>query len=144
MAILRFDAKDYLQTKVVEAAIYPTEISKIEGPTKSSSGKSSSYFVDFRITDGAYEGKTRTVAFNTGTNSPSLLGEMQFFPTAYFLILAQALGTDDSEPKNKDLDTDELMHQPFSCQWDIATVEGRLINTIGTFYKAGYEDKPAF
>jgi hypothetical protein len=139
MPIIKLTAADAMQTKVAPAAIYKCEISKIEGPKKSSSGKSYTYFVDIRITDGEYENKTRTLCFNTESSSPSLLGEMQFFPVAYFhQVLAATEGKLEADVTDIDLDTDSLLHAPFDAQWNVQTVDGRLINTIDAFYPAGY------
>jgi hypothetical protein len=145
MAIINFTAADALQTKVVEAGIYPSMISKLEGPTKSSSGKSYNYFVDIMISSGPYKGKTHTVVFNSESNSPSLLGEMQFYPTAYFLQVEAAILGKDVVPEDHKLDTDNLLDKPFDASWGVATVEGHLINIINGFHPAGYgAGAPAF
>jgi hypothetical protein len=145
MAIISFTASDALQTTVVPAANYPTEISAIDGPKKSSSGKSVNYFVDVTITEGTYKGKTRTIVFNSETNSPSLLGEMQFYPQAYFLIVNAAITGKKVEPADFQLDTDTLLHKPFVGQWGVGTVEGRLINVINGFQDtASASASPAF
>ena len=146
MPIIKLTAADAMQTKTIPAAIYKCEVSKIEGPKKSSSGKSFTYFVDVRITDGEYANKTRTICFNTESNSPSLLGEMQFFPVAYFHQLNAAIeGKLEVEVADLDLDTDSLLHAPFDAQWNTEIADGRPINTIGTFYPAGYgENAPGF
>jgi hypothetical protein len=145
MSVIHFGAGDFLQTKVVEAGLYPSEVSKIEGPSKSSSGKSISYFIDITIADGPYKGKSRTVAFNSGTQSPQLLGEMQFMPMSYLLLLAQAMNLVNGQPQEFALDTDNLLHQPMDVNWGVATVEGRLINIINSFHNKGYAaSAPAF
>ena len=146
MPIIHFTPADALQTKVVQPAIYKCEVSDFQGPKKSSSGKSLHYFADIMITDGEWKGKTRTIVFNTETSSPSLLGEMQFYPVSYLLQLQAAVeGKDDVDAIEQDLDTDSLLHSPFDCAWGTATVEGRLINVINSFHPAGYgESVPAF
>lgn len=145
MPVIHFGESDYLQSKTIEAGIYPSEVTKIEGPSKSASGKSVSYFFDITITEGKFKGKTRTIVFNSGTQSPSLMGEMQFFPTSYMLQLAQACNIDDGEVKQTSFDTDNLLHQPFDGAWGVATVDGRLINVINAFHNAGYAAAaPAF
>lgn len=145
MAVIHFVPADALQTKVVEAAIYPCEVSKIEGPTKSTSGKSTSFFVDITIVDGPYAGKTRTIVFNTGTKSPSLLGEQQYYPQSYLLQLDAAIKNIEVVPRDYALDTDELLNQPFDAAWGIATVEGHMINIIVSFHPSGYgASAPAF
>ena len=145
MAVIQFTPADALQTTLVEAGVYPSKISKIEGPKASSSGKSNNYFVNIQITDGKYKGKERTIVMNSETNSPSLLGEMQFYPDSFFLTLEAAIKNKKVEAIAQALDTDTLIDQPFDAQWAVATVEGRLINTIVAFYPAGYAAKaPAF
>lgn len=139
MAIIHFTAGDALQTKVIEPKIYGCEVSSFDGPKKSSSGKSVNYFVDIEVTDeGPYKGKARTIVFNSGVNSPSLLGEMQMYPVSYLLQLQAAIeGKDDVDAVSQDMDTDQLLHAPFDCAWGTAIVEGRLINVINSFHPAG-------
>lgn len=145
MPVIHFTPADALQTKVVEANIYPSEVSSIDGPKKSGSGKSNNYFVDISITEGPYKGKTRTIVFNTETKSPSLLGEAQFYPDCYFLELDAAINGTKVEAIDKDLDTDTLLHKPLDVAWGVATVEGRLINIIVSFHPKGYgAAAPAF
>lgn len=145
MPIIRFTAGDALQTKVIEKGIYPSEVTEIKGPQKSTSGKSYSYFVEISITDGQFKGKTRTIVFNSESNSPSLLGEMQYYPQAYMLQLHSAITGRKIEPENFELDTDELLHAPFDAQWDQSTNEGHLFNVINNFYPRGYaESAPTF
>jgi hypothetical protein len=147
MPIIKFTAADALQTKVIPAKIYQCQITKIDGPKKSTSGKSYGYYVDIEVTeDGPYQHKTRTLCFNTEMNSPSLLGDMQFFPDSYLLIVNAAIeGKLGVDVVDFQLDTDSLLNAPFDAQWNVQTVEGRLINTVDAFYPAGYGEKvPAF
>ena len=145
MAVINFTAADALQTVVVEVGVYPSQIVKIEGPKASSSGKSVNYFVDVAITDGKYKGKERTIVFNSESNNASLLGEMQFYPQAYFLQVDAAINNKKVEAKDYPLDTDTLVNAPFEAKWGVATVDGRLINTIDAFYPVGYSaSAPAF
>ena len=145
MAVINFTASDALQTTIVQPGYYPSEISKIEGPKASKSGKSNHYFVDIRITEGPYKGKETTVSFNTETNSPSLLGDMKFFPVSYLLQVEAAITGVAVQPADHQLDTDNLSLKPFDTQWVVATVEGRLINDVVAFYPAGYgKTAPSF
>lgn len=145
MPIIHFTAADALQTKVIEKGIYPSEVTKIVGPQKSSSGKSYTYFVDIAITDGEFKGKTRTLAFNTETSSPSTLGEMQYYPDCYLLQLNSAITGLEVVAEDFQLNTDDLLHQPFDAQWDQATNEGHLFNIVINFYPSGYAaSAPAF
>lgn len=145
MAVIHFTAADALQTTVVAANIYPTQISKIDGPKKSTSGKSVNYLVDFEIIEGPYKGKTRTVMFNSENNNISMLGDMQFFPTAYFLNLDSAITGREVKPEEYQLDTDELLHKPFDAAWGVQTVDGHLVNVVNSFHPRGYgSSAPAF
>ena len=145
MAVIRFTAADALQTTTVPADIYPSEITQITGPTKSGSGKSTHFFVDIAITDGRFKGKTRTVIFNSGTNNISMLGDMQFFPQAYFLIVDSAITGREVKPEEFDLDTEALVHKPFDAAWGVMTVDGHIVNVINSFHPAGYKSSaPAF
>jgi hypothetical protein len=145
MAVIHFNAADALQTTVVPANIYPTEISSLTGPTKSTSGKSVHYFVDFTITEGEYKGKTRTVIFNSESNNVSLLGDMQFFPQAYLLTVHSAISGREVKAEDFALDTDELVNQPFDAAWGVQTVDGHLINVVNSFHPKGYgAQAPAF
>jgi hypothetical protein len=145
MPIIHFTAADALQTKVIDAGIYASEVSKIEGPKKSASGKSFSYFFDISVVDGLYKGKTRTIVFNTESNSPSLLGEMQFYPVSHLLQLDSAITGREVTPENYELDTESLLHAQFDAKWDVATNEGHLFNVINSFHPKGYgADAPAF
>jgi hypothetical protein len=138
MAVIQFTPADALQTTIVQPGIYPSEVSKIEGPKASKSGKSNHYFVDIRITDGQYKDKEITVSFNTETNSPSLLGDMKFFPVSVLLLLDSAINNRKVVPEAYQLDTDTLAMRPFDSQWAVQTVDGRLVNDIVAFYPAGY------
>ena len=136
MAIITFTDADAMQTTVVEPGIYPSQVTKIEGPKASKSGKSNHYFVDIQISDGKFKGKEVTVSFNTETNSPSILGDMKFFPVSYLLQLDIAINV--GERKGRQLDTENLLFKSFDSQWTVQTVEGRLVNDIVAFHPAGY------
>lgn len=145
MAVIHFSASDALQTKVVPSAIYPSEISSINGPTKSSSGKNMNIFLDIMISDGPFKGKTRTIAFSTGSNAMSLLGEMQFFPQPVLLELDAAITGREIVPEDYSMDLDTLLHKVFDASWGVDTVNGHLINTINGFHPRGYSaTAPAF
>src|ERR1035437_8177142 len=118
MAIINFTPADAMQTIVVETDYYPTQIIKLEGPTKSSSGKSFNYFADFAITDGKYKGKERTIIFNTESN--------------------EAINNKKIEAVNFALDTDTLVMKPFDAQWVATISEGKAVNQIVSFHPTGY------
>ena len=145
MAVIRFTPADALQTTLVEGGVYPSEISKIEGPSKSKSGKSLNTFVDLRIVDGKYKGKEITILFNDEMNSASVMGDMSMFPNSYLLVVDGAIKGRKVDAVDYELDTDSLLNQPLDFQWAVQTNEGRLINTIVGFFPSGYGSKaPAF
>jgi len=145
MPVIHFTAADALQTTVVKPNIYPTEITSISEPKKSSTGKSYSYIVDFQITEGEYKGKMRTVMFNSESNNVSLMGDMQFFPQAYFLQVDSAITGRQITPENYSIDLDDLKNKPFDAAWGVQTVDGHLINVINSFHPRGYgASAPAF
>jgi hypothetical protein len=145
MPVIHFNASDALQTTVVAADIYPSEVTQITGPTKSQSGKSVNLFFDITICEGKYKGKTRTITFSTGSNSVNLMGDMQFFPQAYLLMLDAAISGREVKPEDYNLDTDTLLHKPFDASWGVTTVDGHMVNVINSFHPRGYGSSgPAF
>jgi hypothetical protein len=71
-----------------------------------------------------------------------MLGEMQFFPQSYFLVIEGAINGTGMNSEDHALDLDGLMHKPFEASWGIATVDGHLVNTINSFHPKGYSSKP--
>jgi hypothetical protein len=138
MAVIQFTAADALQTTVVPANIYPSQIVSITGPNRSTSGKSVNYFVDIEIIEGQYRGKLRTVVFNSESNNISLMGDMQFFPQSYFLMVDSAINGREVKPTDYSLDLDNLVHKPFDAAWGVQTVDGHLTNVINSFHPKGY------
>ena len=145
MAIINFTPADAMQTIVVETDYYPTQIIKLEGPTKSSSGKSFNYFADFAITDGKYKGKERTIIFNTESNEPFNPGGMQMLPQSYLLQIDAAINNKKIEAVNFALELDTLVMKPFDAQWVATISEGNAVNQIVSFHPTGYAaTAPAF
>ena len=138
MALIKFTPADFLASKVIEAGNYQSQITRIEGPIQSKTGKSIHYFTDIEIIDGPYKGKARTIVFNSVTNSPSVLGEAQFFPQTHLQLLDEAINGTDQTPREYILDTDSLLHKPFTATWGIGVNEGRAFNVINAFHKQGY------
>jgi len=138
MPVIQFSPADALQTTVVPANIYPSQIASITGPKNSSSGKSVHYFVDIEIIEGQYKGKTRTVIFNSESNNISMLGDMQFFPQSYFLLVDSAINGREVKAVDYAFDTDSVLHKPFDAAWGVETVEGHLVNVINSFHPKGY------
>ena len=145
MPIIQFTPADALQTTVVETGCYPTAIVKIDGPTKSGSGKTYNYFIDFQITEGRYKGKERTIMFNTGSSEPFNPGSMQMLPQSYLLVIDAAINNKKVEAIDYALDTDTLLHAPFDADWISILSEGRPVNQITGFHPSGYaKSAPAF
>lgn len=145
MAVIKFTAADALQTTVVPADVYPSEVTSITGPTRSQSGKSFNYTVNISIVDGKYKGKNRTVIFNSESNNIGMMGEMQFFPQSQFLNLDSAVNGREVKPEEYLLDLDNLLNKPFEAAWGVETVEGHLVNVINDFHRKGYKSQaPAF
>lgn len=139
MAVIKFTKSDLMQLKTVEPGFYTSEVTKIEGPTKSGSGKSINYFFDVAITEGDFKGKTKTITFSTGVNNQTMLGEMQFFPTSHLTLLDAAISNNGKlKADGYDLDLEQLLHKPFDAKWSVNTVEGRLVNLIDSFHPKGY------
>ncbi len=136
MPVITFTDADAMQTTTVEPGIYPSQITQIQGPKPSKSGKSNSYFFDIQISAGKFKGKETTLVFNTETSSPSLLGDMKYFPVSYMLQVDAAIN--GNAPGAKALDTDDLLFKPFDSQWTVQTVEGRLVNDVVAFHPSGY------
>lgn len=145
MAVIHFTPAEALQTTVVPANIYTSEIVSITGPAKSSSGKSTNYFVDIQIVEGQYKGKARTVIFNSESNNAAMLGDMQFYPQAYFLMVDAAINGREIKAEDYALDLDTLLHKPFDASWGVATVDGHITNVVNSFHPKGYgATAPAF
>lgn len=147
MPIIKFTASDMMQTKVIPAGIYPSEVTKINGPVKSGSGKSYHYYFDITITEGQYKGKTRTISFNSETKgNATQLGEMQYFPMPTMATdLDFAITGVDHGIKDYELNTDDLLNKPFDAAWGVNSVDGHLTNIIVGFHPKGYgAEGPAF
>jgi hypothetical protein len=115
MPIISFTAADALSGVLLEAGKYPAEIIGIDGPRRSNSQKSVSFFTTFRITTGQFSGKELRVAYNTETSSSGLLGDLQFSPASDFLKIEAAIKQARVEVKERpNFDTDELLHKPLT------------------------------
>lgn len=144
MAIINFNEGDALQTVTVENGTYLCRFTKIEGPKASSSGKSNSFYATIQIIqDGKYKGKEKEVVFNTGTRSPSLLGDLKYFPHTALLEVNAAVQNKKVEVANINVDTDSLLDKPLAVVWAVTTVEGKLVNEIISFLPAGSEKAQA-
>ncbi len=137
MPILKFTPADLLASEVIESAYYTAEVSSIEGPKASGSGKSINFFVDFSIVEGRYAGKTLRVAFSTGSTNPSLLGVMQWFPYTHFPTLyAAAMAIKDRAKIPLEFDSEEMLHKRLDIRVEKTIADGIPINTIVGFLPA--------
>lgn len=138
MAIINFNEADRLSSLVVPTAWYTLEITEIDGPKASKTEKSFSYYVKMQVVKGDYEGKEFSVAFNTKTNSVSLLGTMQYFPLSWlqFQVNAAIQKVSMADISLK-LDTDELLRKPFDCKIEKTISEGVPVNALLQFLPEG-------
>jgi len=146
MAIIHFTTADLLQTKVIDADIYPTEIISVGDPKKSNTGKSFSIAVEFVIVDGKYKGKQKTIMFNDGVSGNNIFGDIQMMPqTMLANVYAAVQGKSEPGTEEFSLDTEELLHKVIDVFWATDAVEGRLTNKITQFHPHGYaKSAPAF
>jgi hypothetical protein len=137
MPIINFTAADKLASTVIESNWYTAEITNIDGPKPSTSGKSVHFYTDFTLVDGPFATKKLLIVFNTETSSPSVLGSRQYWPhkgmidayaAAYAIPVAQVPDA---------LDTDQLLHKPLDIRVDKTIVDGIPMNIIVGFLPAG-------
>lgn len=147
MPLISFTDGDVMLAVVADAKWYRTSIVKIDGPTASSSGKSINFFFDFRIDgDEKYNGKECRVAFSSGSNAPSLLGNLMWFPTAHIRsVIAAVKRIPALQVPKAGNELDDLLNQPLDCKWDVVLVDGAPTNVISAFLPEGTSvQKPAF
>jgi hypothetical protein len=145
MPIIQFTAADALQTAMVDAGIYPMQITEIDGPKTSKSEKSINFFTTFRIVDGSFAGKEFTICFNSAVNQASVLGTMQFVPLSTFLQIEAAVKKQKIQVAARpDFDTDALLNQTIDVQVAVDTVDGKLVNTLVGFLPAGSPKGPSW
>ena len=140
MPVISFTDADKLAGKVIsEKGNYPVQITEIDGPTASKSGKSVSFFVTIAVTAGKYMNKELRIALNTESTNSSILGSMQWFPHNTFLKIAAAIKKIKFDDVLLDLDTDELLNKPFEVTIDVMpnAETGELMNVITAFLPAG-------
>jgi hypothetical protein len=136
MAIIKFTDSDRMASLLLPTEWYHGEITEIDGPKESSSKKSVSFYTKIVITDGPYQGKELTVAFNTGTKNVSLLNGMQYMPYSHLIPVAAAVLNCTREEVGE-LDTDTLLHKPFDLKVEKVIAEGVPLNQIITFLPQG-------
>lgn len=137
MPVIQFTEGDRLAGKVMEKGGYSAEVAEIDGPKASASQKSVTFFTTFRITEGKYLGKELTVAFNTGTNSSSMLGNMHYAPHRDLMKVAAAVQGVSLDSVPLDLDTDTLKNKGLDLIVDALTSDGNIVNMIINFLPKG-------
>lgn len=137
MAIINFSKGDKLKSLLAESGWYPLEISEVTGPVASSSGKSVSFFVDFKVTDGDLQDKEFKIAYNTGTKNFSVLGGQQFQPHTDLIALAAAALNCDRAAVPDTFDTDSLKGKKVDGKVEKGIHDGVPGNTIIGFLPAG-------
>lgn len=138
MAILNFTQADRLASTILPTEYYTAEITEIDGPKKSSSEKSFSFYTTFLIIEGPYAGKELKVAFNTGNKSSSMLNGMQYTPTSHMLGLIAAIenvGLDAVKLEGND--TDALLRRPLDIKVEKGIYDGTPGNMILAFLPKG-------
>ena len=135
--ILKLTDGDRLIGTLVESNWYPMVVKKFNDLQKSKSGKSMSMFVDFEICDGKFRGKEFTVAFNTETNSPSILGSMVFMPMGFVFNLAAAILNIPISAVPLDVDTETLIAKAFDGKVEKTISDGVPVNALLAFLPAG-------
>lgn len=135
--ILKLTEGDRLIGTLVETGFYPLIVTKFGELQKSKSGKSFSTFVEFQISDGKFKGKEFTVAFNTETNSASVLGSMVFMPLGFMFNLASAILNIPVAQVPQDIDTDLLTAKPFDGKIEKMISDGIPINALLAFLPLG-------
>lgn len=138
MPVLKFTQADKLRSLVAPDGWYTGEVTGIDGPKKSSSGKSFNYFVTIAITEGKLAQKDFTLIFNTESNRATVMGTALIFPTDYFLHLQAAItGTPLADLSVDSLDTDTLLHKPFDFKLTKGVYDGIVMNAVQEFLPKG-------
>lgn len=143
MPVIKFTQADKLKSALLPDGWYNAEITKIEGPKKSSGGKSFNTFFTITVIEGDYKDKELLLVFNNKMNNPSVAGTMQLWPQEYMLQLVAAvhgIPFDEIIPDN--VNTDDLLHVPFDVKVIRGVYEGIPTNTIQAFlpYNKGVEE----
>jgi len=138
VAVIKFSDADKLASILIPTGWYSLEITEIDGPKKSTSGKSTNIFVKFQATDGDFRGKEFQIAFSTGSSAPSVLGNSQWFPMSFLIPLAAAIKNVGREEVG-DFDTEDpqLLRHPFDAKIEKGIYDGVALNTILSFLPLG-------
>lgn len=145
MPIISWTAGEILQSKPIEAGVYPGELMKYDGPKRSQSGKGINLFLTFRITDGPAVNKELTVACSSGVRSASMLGDLYFVPMSTVAYFAAAVnGKPAPDESDGQAEIDELMHKPLNLIVGVSTVEGKILNPILGYQPFGTSQQPPF
>lgn len=140
MPVIKFTEADKMMGKTMEKGAYRALLTEITPPTPSKSQKSVSYFATFRISAGPYLNKELKIAFNTETNSASLLGTLQYNPARDLMKVVAAIKGTKYEDVELEVDTDVILNKPLGLLIDVETVEGNVENKITAFIPDGLVD----
>lgn len=136
MAIISFTPSDKLAAVTAEAGWYEMILTKMDAKA-SSSGKSQNYWCSFQIQGGRYDTKEIDQCYNSESNGPSVLGTLIMFPASDILKLSAAIQNKTLTEVDLNVDTDSLLHVPFSGQVDIVIADNRPLNRVIEFKPAG-------
>lgn len=139
MPILKFTDADKLASKVItEKGVFTGILSELEGPKKSASGSSHTFFATFKITQpGPWMSKEINVAFNTGTREASILGGSMWHPYRDLMKVAAAVQKVKFDDVDQNIDTDLLIGQPMDLVIAPESADGNLINVIKAWLPEG-------
>jgi hypothetical protein len=138
MAVLHFTDSDKLASSIMPDKWYGFEVVEIGEPKKSDSGKSMNMWSKFRVIDDPkYTSKQLEICFNTGMNSPSVLGTAYFMPHTALIHLAAATAGCEIEDVPEDLDTESLKGLKFDGRVTKGIYDGIVLNTLTGFLPLG-------
>ena len=138
MAILKFTDKDKLASKTMPDGWYSFEVVSIDGPKKSSSGKSFNFPSKFRVIDDPdFADKELELFFNTGTKNASVMGTLQILPHNQIIHLAAATASVTIDEVPDDVDTDSLKGLKFDGYVTKTISDGAVFNTVTNFLPYG-------
>jgi hypothetical protein len=141
---LNFTQADKMAAVLVDKGWHPSLISEWKSGS-SKSGKSVNHFITITITDGKFKGKEIKTLFNSEMNNAQVMGDLSMFPEHDILRLVAAVeGIPLDDVKLEGVDTDNLLNKVFDVQYDVATNNGLLFNTVVNFVPKGKGSSTSF
>ena len=143
MPIIQFTNSDVLASKLLDTGYYTGHFTDIAPAKESKSGLSVTYFTEFVIDSGQYEGKSFKIAFNTATSGNSLLGESSWFPSSKLTRVGSiCTGKSFDVGTDNQLDTDDCLNVSLDVSISQATNDqGTICNLVTDFFPAGTMNK---